>query len=1013
VSRFPKLSETFVLNELLAVEREGVHVELYPLLRERADVVHPAAVAVAERARYQPFLSWPILCSQLHFLRRCPRRYLRTLAALLVGVAGSPNFLAGALGIWPKVVHMARSMTADGVTHVHCHFATHPTVAGWIVQRLVGIPYSFTAHGSDLHVDRRMLPQKVAEAAFVLTVCEYNRDVIVSTCGPQATSKVSVLHCGVDTDVFRPAGPRPGTRPQPSGPLRVLCIGTLHEVKGQRHLLAACRLLMEQGVDVRCTLVGDGPDRRMLSRLIAGWAIAPHVEFAGRRTSDEIAALLMTADVVVAPSVPTREGKREGVPVALMEAMSAAVPVVASRLSGIPELIEDGRNGILIPPGDASALASALRRLHEDPELRECLGSAGRDTVMRKFDLRANAARLTAQFTAPASPRAGEHGSPVLGQALAVDFVVGSNRRGTAGGNWPFLLPELKQERVLCCGRPTLAALRTLSLIARDVLVSPASRPGRALVRAARSQGLRNVRACTLADVEDGTVDVAWLGSRADRGLLDRLDRLLRPDGVVFTEAPTTVLLSRFPTPQVLLTAPRREDLQLAVPESHPLVVTWARGPGSTARSKRAARERPAQAQETTVGEGFLQVSRRWTRAGRREPSYAVIPAIPAISCIRGSLGGRIRGERVLAGSAPARSRRAALVGRALDPSLPAYVLRIAETAGVQLRDRPWVFWSPGRYASKKLLFFVFDRAGERPDVVVRMTRDATLNGRLENEWDALRRLQAAGVGDAETVPQPRFFGYHHSLAILGETAIAGTPFQQRSAGTVDCPYGLAALDWFVMLGTSTAVSFEPEQTARALTWLHDRFTAVYRLEPAHKRVLAAHVAMLGSGVHRLPAVTQHGDPGTWNLMVTPGGRVGVLDWEACEPHGMPLWDLFYFMRSYGVLASRATGTRDPLSGYARQFFARSPLCELAAGAAARLCAGIGLAEELVEPLFFTCWMHRALKESTRLRPGRVDGGHYVRLLTRCLDARGSPGLRRLFSPGRAAPGHSAPEWAQ
>ncbi|MGH8883909.1 MAG: glycosyltransferase [Egibacteraceae bacterium] len=412
VSRFPKLSETFVLFELLAVEQQGVDVELYPLLRERAPLMHPEAAELVKRAHYQPFVSWPILRSQLHFLRRRPGRYLRTLGTLLTSTWGSLNFFVGAIGIWPKVVHMARLMAADGVDHVHCHFATHPSAAGWIIHRLVGIPYSFTAHGSDLHVERRMLPKKVAEAAFVLTISEHNRSVILAECelparGDGPDEKVLVLHCGVDPGVFHPAAR--GDAPDVCGPLHVLCIGTLHEVKGQRYLLEACRLLLDQGVQVHCILVGDGPDLRMLRRMIFELELVGRVDLAGRKTRDEVVELLASADVVVAPSVPTRQGKREGIPVVLMEAMSAGVPVVASRLSGIPELVEDDRTGLLAPPRDPAALANALRRLHDDPQLRRRLGSAGRDKVVREFNLNANTERLADLFkgqqgTSPARP---------------------------------------------------------------------------------------------------------------------------------------------------------------------------------------------------------------------------------------------------------------------------------------------------------------------------------------------------------------------------------------------------------------------------------------------------------------------------------------------------------------------------------------------------------------------------------------------------------------------------------
>jgi colanic acid/amylovoran biosynthesis glycosyltransferase len=393
MSRFPKLTETFVLYEMLAVEEQGVDVALYPLLREREPIVHHDAVALCERAHFQPFLSGPILRSQLIFLWRSPRTYLGTLWGLLRGTWGSLNFFAGAVGIFPKVAHAARLMAAEGVDHVHCHFSNHPAAAGFIIHRLTGIPFSFTAHGFDLHVDRRMLCAKIAEASFVVPVSEYNRDLMVKECGDHAPRKLAVIHCGVDTRFFHPA-----EAAVEQGPLSILCVGKLHEVKGQAYLVEACRLLAEAGVDLVCNFVGDGPDRRALTQRIADSALEGRVSILGERDRVQIAALLNTAHVLAAPSVPTSSGKREGIPVVLMEAMSAGVPVVASRLSGIPELVEDEVSGLLVPPGDAAALAEALRRLHDDPSLRRRLGSAGREKVLEEFDVRRNAAELVRRF---------------------------------------------------------------------------------------------------------------------------------------------------------------------------------------------------------------------------------------------------------------------------------------------------------------------------------------------------------------------------------------------------------------------------------------------------------------------------------------------------------------------------------------------------------------------------------------------------------------------------------------
>jgi len=397
MSRFPRLTETFVLSEILALKEQGVDVQLYPLLREKANVVQPETMALVETAHFQPFLSARILRSNLRLLRRRPRTYLGTLAAVMRATWGSRNFMVGGLAIFAKVAHNALEMARTNVTHVHCHFANHPALAGFIVHRLVGIPYSFTAHGSDLHVDRHGLVPKVAEAAFVVAISRYNRQLIIEECGGRWADKVEVIHCGVQTDRFQPAGPREVSEGHHDR-LRIVCIGTLHEVKGQRYLVEACARLLRSGLDVSCQLVGEGPDREMLERQIDAAGLNAVVRFEGLKTQPEIAGILTAADVLVAPSVPTKSGKREGIPVVLMEAMSSGLPVIASDISGIPELVTAERSGLLVPPRDAAALADALRRIHDDPELRRCLAEAGRDAVAAEFDARTNAARLATRF---------------------------------------------------------------------------------------------------------------------------------------------------------------------------------------------------------------------------------------------------------------------------------------------------------------------------------------------------------------------------------------------------------------------------------------------------------------------------------------------------------------------------------------------------------------------------------------------------------------------------------------
>lgn len=382
MSRFPKLSETFVLNEIRTVEQLGLRTEIYPLMRERQRVVHEEAAPLVARAHFQPILSIAVVLANIGMLVRRPLAYLSIWWEALRGTWGSLNFFAGALAFLPKSVWMARRMERDGICHLHAHFANHPALAAFVVHRLTGIPFSFTAHGSDLHVDRHMLPQKVAAASFVVAISQFNKAMIVEECRGRHAEKVHVVHCGVDPEWF---GERRAAMADRSR-LHIVCVGSLELIKGHRYLIQACEQLRARGIDFTCHLVGDGPLRNEVARQIARSGLQEYVILHGPRTRQQVAAMVARCDVAVLASAPTPRGKREGIPVALMEAMSAGLPVVATRTGGIPELVDDGRNGFLVPPADAAALTDALQRLASDPELRERLGRTGRATILREFD---------------------------------------------------------------------------------------------------------------------------------------------------------------------------------------------------------------------------------------------------------------------------------------------------------------------------------------------------------------------------------------------------------------------------------------------------------------------------------------------------------------------------------------------------------------------------------------------------------------------------------------------------
>lgn len=390
MSRFPKITETFILYELLELERSDVSVEIFPLLREKATVVHPEAQRLMPRVRFLPMLSRDILGAALRRLGHDPWCMLCALAEVLWGTRGSANFLFGALGIFLKTVKMAEDMERLGVTHIHAHFASHPTLAALIVHRLTGIPFSFTAHGSDIHIDQTMFEAKLRAARFAVTVCRYNVDFLAEHCGDWVCDKLRVVHTGTDPDSFPYAPPAE----RAGRPFTILCVGALREVKGHHVLIEACALLRARGVDLQCRLIGEGELQRTLEQQIHEAGLWERVHLLGARPRAEVAAEMRAADAVLLPSILGRRGDREGIPVALMEAMATGRPVVSSRQSGIPELVEDGVEGLLCPPGDAVALADALDRLAGDADLCRRMGVAGRETILRGFDMRVSARTL-------------------------------------------------------------------------------------------------------------------------------------------------------------------------------------------------------------------------------------------------------------------------------------------------------------------------------------------------------------------------------------------------------------------------------------------------------------------------------------------------------------------------------------------------------------------------------------------------------------------------------------------
>jgi len=365
-------------------------LSLFPPMKKTA-TAHPAAQRwLAKLRRPRPASAMMALA---WWLRRSPSALLGAIALVVGGYARHPTLLGRALATVPVAAAHARALIELRVDHMHAHTATYPLLAAWLCHRLTGVPYSFTAHAHDIFVDQSLLRRRLADASFAVAISDFNRGFLAAY-GGDRTSPVHVVRCGIDLSAYRF---RPRT-PRPTGTVRALCVAGLKDYKGHPVLLEALATSDPALQRVELDLVGDGPDRQPLERLVASLGLASRVRFHGALPEPAVTDLLDRADLFVLPSVITPNGTAEGLPVVLMEALAAGVPVVATRVSGVPELIRHRETGLLVEPGDPAELGRAITALLASPAAARRFAEAGRSFVERNHDGERSAAQLVRLF---------------------------------------------------------------------------------------------------------------------------------------------------------------------------------------------------------------------------------------------------------------------------------------------------------------------------------------------------------------------------------------------------------------------------------------------------------------------------------------------------------------------------------------------------------------------------------------------------------------------------------------
>ena len=291
------------------------------------------------------------------------------------------------------------------VGRVHAHFATDAAEVGALLAQLLGVPFSVTTHANDIFVPRvpQRVPRLLAAAAQVFTISHFNRAYLARAAGPSIGRHVRVLHLGVDVDALPHWSPAAGV-------FTIVCTASgLVEKKGLAVLFDACAAVQARGLRFRCQVCGADPGEHRLAELrhlVHARGLADEVSLLGALPWKEAQQLVARADVFVLPSIRTARGDMDGIPVSLIEAMGIGVPVVSTRLSGIPELVEDGCSGLLVPPGDAQALAGAIERVAREPALAQAMGARARQRVRDAFSLARSVDGLLAAWDETAAPEA-------------------------------------------------------------------------------------------------------------------------------------------------------------------------------------------------------------------------------------------------------------------------------------------------------------------------------------------------------------------------------------------------------------------------------------------------------------------------------------------------------------------------------------------------------------------------------------------------------------------------------
>ena len=401
---YPKLSETFILNEIVQIEKLGMPLHLFSIKRPPPqEPFHPGVFQVQANVTYLSSISLRknvfdsafVALDHLELLVRNPISYVSTLRFHLGPGKGKR------LKEFIQAGFLTRALQRRRITHLHAHFANIPTYLAELVHRFSGITYSFTAHAKDIYLsDKQDLSRKMRGAEFVLTCTGYNQKYLEAL--NVRETPIHLAYHGVDLERFLSVE----KQDTHSESLHIVSVGRFCEKKGFTYLIQACSQLRARGVPFRCSIVGWGPLRDAMAAQIADLSLQSCVQLLPEMAQSQLIDFYQTGDIFVLPCIMTDDGDRDGIPNVLLEAMAMQLPAISTDVSGIPELLEHMQTGLVVPEKNAAALADALHVLLSRADLRTALAINGRAKVTAQFELKRNVQRVHAFLSGVVAPEA-------------------------------------------------------------------------------------------------------------------------------------------------------------------------------------------------------------------------------------------------------------------------------------------------------------------------------------------------------------------------------------------------------------------------------------------------------------------------------------------------------------------------------------------------------------------------------------------------------------------------------